>query len=61
MEENQMKIYDYRHEVPENAVFMRSDATGQIYALDELPKFVGGFAMVSRAEYDTYVKEHLLR
>ena len=56
-----MKIYDYRHEVPENAVFMRSDATGQIYALDELPKFVGGFAMVSRAEYDTYVKEHLLR
>lgn len=55
-----MKIYDYCHEVPENAVFMRSDATGQIYALDELPKFCGGFTIVSRAEYDAYVKENLL-
>lgn len=56
-----MTIYSYRHKVPETAVFIRSDATGQIYAMDELPGFSGGFSIVSRAEYDAYVKEHHLR
>ena len=55
-----MTIYPYRHAVPENAIFVRSEATGQIYAMDELPEF-GGFSIVSRAEYEAYVRNNYLR
>ena len=55
-----MTIYSYRHEVPENAMFVRS-ITGQIYAIDELPEFACGFEIVTRAEYEAYVRNHHLR
>ena len=55
-----MTIYSYHHEIPEGAMFVRS-ITGQVYAMDELPKFACGFEIVSRAEYDAYVKKHHLR
>lgn len=54
-----MLAYPYHHEIPKNAIFLRSDATGQIYALDELPEFFGSFSIVSREEYESYIKHHL--
>ena len=57
---NKMTIYSYRHEVPENAMFVRS-ITGQIYAIDALPEFACGFEIVTRAEYEAYVRNHHLR
>lgn len=54
-------IYSYRHKVPEDALFFRSNATGQIYAMDGYPPFPAGFTQVTRAEYEAYVKEHHLR
>ena len=54
-------IYPYRHKVPEDALFFRSNATGQIYAMDGYPPFPAGFTQVTRAEYETYVREHYLR
>jgi hypothetical protein len=55
-----MHIYDYRHAVPEGAIFLKSEATGQIYAMTCMPPF-GGFTEVTREEYDSYVREHHLR
>ena len=56
-----MHIYDYRHAVPEGALFFRSDATGQVYAMDCYPKFPNGFTQVTREEYNAYVKKNHLR
>ena len=53
-----MTIYPYRHKVPETAVFIRSDATGQIYAMDELPGFTDGYTIVTRADYVAYLRAH---
>lgn len=53
-----MTIYPYRHKVPETAVFIRSDATGQIYAMDELPGFIDGYTIVTRADYVAYLRAH---
>jgi hypothetical protein len=55
-----MHIYDYRHAVPEGAIFLKSEATGQIYAMTCMPPF-GGFIEVTREEYDSYVRKHHLR
>lgn len=55
-----MHIYDYHRTVPEGAIFLRSDATGQIYAMTCKPQF-GGFTEVTREEYESYVKKHHLK
>lgn len=56
-----MYIYDYSQNAPENALFFRSNGTGQVYAMDDYPPFPAGFTQVTRAEYEAYVKEHRLR
>jgi hypothetical protein len=53
-----MEIYAYGRAVPEDACFVRSEATGQIYAMSCLPMFTTGLTVVTRADYIAYLRAH---
>ena len=53
-----MEIYAYGRAVPADACFVRSEATGQIYAMSCLPPFTDGLTVVTRADYDAYLRAH---